>query len=625
MQYQKRILAVFARLIVLLLLYQFGRLSFLLFNYSYFTATTASQIRGIFLHGTLFDISAICNISIFFVVAYLFPLAFIYNRKYIRIVDIVFFAVQGFALMFNFTDCVYFQFINKRTTYDVFGYIFMSPDTAILMPRFFVDYWYIPLLLISVLFSGYYMIKWGDKLINRLPDNKPKYWNLWAISQFVFVFALMVAGLRGVGFKPIQLITASRYTNTANFPLIYNTPFTILHTMKGDALKQEHYFDDKKAKELFNPVCNYYKGGDTKYDNVVIIILESFSFEYVGSLTNTKGYTPFLDSIISQSLVFDNAFANGKKSIEALPSIFASLPNLLEEPYITSQYGSNTLKGLPFILKEHGYNTSFFHGGRNGTMGFDNFCKAAGMERYYGMNEYKGPEAYDGDWGIRDEEFLQFFAKQLHSFKQPFFSSVFTLSSHHPYVIPEKYRARFKEGKLPIYKSIQYADYSLQQLFKTLSKESWFKNTLFVFTADHAAQEEDYSHKKRADLFRIPIIFYHPGDIALQKRSHQVMQQSDIMPTILDYLNVKGSYLCYGKSVLDSSSSRMAVQYLGGVYSIIQDGYSISYNGEKVLDRETLKDSTRTSLSPAKEHLMLQTLQSIIQQYNARLIGNRMN
>ena len=178
---------------------------------------------------------------------------------------------------------------------------------------------------------------------------------------------------------------------------------------------------------------------------------------------------------------------------------------------------------------------------------------------------------------------------------------------------------------MPIYKSIQYADYSLQQLFKTLSKEAWFKNTLFVFTADHAAQEEDYSHKNRADLFRVPIIFYHPGDRNLQKRSHQIMQQSDIMPTILDYLNVKGSYLCYGKSVLDSSSSRMAVQYLGGVYSIIQDGYSISYNGEKVLDRETLKDSTRTSLSPAKEHLMLQTLQSIIQQYNARLIGNRMN
>ena len=305
--------------------------------------------------------------------------------------------------------------------------------------------------------------------------------------------------------KPLQLITASKFTTPALFPLIYNTPFTILHTMKGDGLKPLHYFDHQKAKQYFDPVVEISSLKNQKKDNVIIIILESFSYDYVSCVSKKKGYTPFLDSLAAYSLLFDNAFANGKKSIEAVPSILASLPNLLEEPYITSQYGSNTIAGLPFVLKGKGYETSFFHGGRNGTMGFDNFCKAAGVQKYFGMNEYIGPEAYDGDWGIRDEEFLQFFAGELSKMKQPFFSSVFTISSHHPYTVPQKYKNRFRGGNLPIYKSIEYADYSLQQFFNRIKHEPWYNHTLFVFTADHAAQEEDNSTKKRADLFRIPI------------------------------------------------------------------------------------------------------------------------
>jgi phosphoglycerol transferase MdoB-like AlkP superfamily enzyme len=624
MLYQKRILSVLVRFIVLLILYQFGRLSFLLINHSYYSATTSSQIVTVFYRGMLFDMSAICNISFVLFIAYLIPFPFIFRKQYIKVLDVLFVVLLFLQMLFNFIDCEYFKFINKRTTFDIIKNLFLSTDAIILLPRFLFDFWFIPLFWIIISSLGIWLIRLGDEQIEKIPHTKQKRWFLWAIPQFLFVVALLIVGIRGVGFKPIQLITASKFTNTANFPLIYNTPFTILHTMKGDALKQEYYFNDKKASSIFNPTCQYYKGGETKKENVVIIILESFSFDYIGSLSHTKGFTPFLDSIIGQSLAFDNAFANGKKSIEALPSIFASIPNLLEEPYITSQYGSNTIKGLPSILHEQGYTTSFFHGGRNGTMGFDNFCKAAGMEHYYGMNEYVGPDAYDGDWGIRDEEFLQFYAKQLQTFHQPFFSSVFTLSSHHPYTVPDKYKSRFKEGKMPIYKAIQYADYSLQQFFKIISKESWFKNTIFVFTADHAAQEEDYSHKKYADLFRIPIIFYHPGDTKMKKMSHQVVQHADIMPTILDYLNIKGSYLCFGKSVLDTSTQRMAVEYLGGVYSIFEDNYSMSFDGNRFMEKTTLHDTLKTDMPKTVDLQMQLSLKSIIQQFNDRLMTNKM-
>ncbi len=136
---------------------------------------------------------------------------------------------------------------------------------------------------------------------------------------------------------------------------------------------------------------------------------------------------------MQQGLTFTNAFANGKRSIEALPSILSSLPAIMDNAFVTSLYSSNPIESLAAILKNKGYQTSFFHGGKNGTMGFDNFTKLVGIDAYFGLNEYPNEEDYDGNWGIYDEPYLQYFCNQISLMKEPFFTSVFTLSSHHPY------------------------------------------------------------------------------------------------------------------------------------------------------------------------------------------------
>ena len=114
-------------------------------------------------------------------------------------------------------------------------------------------------------------------------------------------------------------------------------------------------------------------------------------------------------------------------------------------------------------------------------MGFDNFAYAAGIDEYYGMNEYVKNKDFDGNWGIFDEEFLQFYATKLNSFKEPFVSSVFTLSSHHPYTIPEKYKGKFRKGPLKILEAVSYSDFSLRQFFKTASKMSWYENKTYNY------------------------------------------------------------------------------------------------------------------------------------------------
>ena len=172
----------------------------------------------------------------------------------------------------------------------------------------------------------------------------------------------------------------------------------------------------------------------------MVLIVESFGNEWVGAAGAKKSFTPFLDSLTTESLYFKNGIANGKKSIEAVPSIFASLPSLLEIPYISSQYGNNRIEGLPRILKKEGYTSAFFHGATNGSMKFNGFAAQAGFDHYYGRTEYNNEKHYDGSWGILDEYFNPWTARKLSTLKQPFLASLFTLSSHHPFYIPPHMR-----------------------------------------------------------------------------------------------------------------------------------------------------------------------------------------
>ncbi len=104
-------------------------------------------------------------------------------------------------------------------------------------------------------------------------------------------------------------------------------------------------------------------------------------------------------------------------------------------------------------------------------MGYTAFTQLAGFQHYYGMDEYGNSADSDGMWGIWDHKFFPFFAEKLNEFPQPFFATLFTVSSHHPFKVPKEFEGKFKGGSKPILKCIEYTDYSLRELFKTISKE----------------------------------------------------------------------------------------------------------------------------------------------------------
>jgi phosphoglycerol transferase MdoB-like AlkP superfamily enzyme len=385
--------------------------------------------------------------------------------------------------------------------------------------------------------------------------------------------------------------------------------------------------------KLYNP---HYVPADTakfKPMNIVIIIMESFSREYTGIFNKDldggkyKGYTPFLDSLLSVSLTFDISLANGNKSIDAMPSILASMPSL-ETPYIISHYANNSINGLPSLLKSKGYYSAFFHGAPNGSMGFDSFSRMAGFDEYFGLNQYPGKGDFDGSWGVWDEPFFNFFADKLNSFKEPFMASIFSVSSHHPFKVPVKYIGKFPKGPIPICEVVSYSDYALREFFKKISTEPWFKNTLFVMTADHTNEKFHKEFQNSLGQFLVPILFYKSGS-DLHGYKMRIAQQIDIMPTILSYLNYDKEYIAFGNNLLDDSYESFGFNTYGSTYYLYMKDHILEVIDNKSAGLFNYKKDRFLNVNlidkePETQRQMEDKLKAIIQTYNSRLIDNNM-
>lgn len=628
------------RLLLVLIIMVFSRLSLYFLHPSLFPGVTASRLFYYTFAGIRFDLVAVLYANLLYIFLLVLPFRFRRKKGFSIVSDTIFYIANSILMIPNFADSAYYPFSLKRMTIDIFKYISTGDDTANMMPQFIRDYWYIFILLLTGIFILVFIAR-RIRISNRyVMQKQPQYYLVQTISM-IFFLALTVLGVRGgIQLKPIGILSAAQYAPSEETAIVLNSAFTLMRSSDQRGIqKLSFYTDEKEMTRIFDVKKNYTSVDSLgnllpmQKKNVFVIILESFSAEHIGVLTHQEGnkktdFTPFLDSLAKKSLFFEG-FANGKRSIEGIPAILASLPTWMTEDFITSQYASNKFNSLASILKAEGYSTSFFHGGKNGTMGFDAFCKSAGFENYYGKNEYPDPSDYDGSWGISDEPYLQYIAQTLNATPEPFLGAVFTLSSHHPYKVPEKYKNKFRKGPLEIQETIMYADFALQQFFAKASKMPWFNNTIFVITADHTSEAYQPFYKNRIGQYAVPIIFYDPQ---AQETGHQgiIAQQTDIMPTILDMLHYPKPFVAFGSSVLRPDEPRFSLSYLNGNYQLIKDGYawqtdhSISsalYNFEKDSMLTTNLSAAHKSLAADMDKL----LKSIIQQYNNRMIGNKLS
>ena len=298
---------------------------------------------------------------------------------------------------------------------------------------------------------------------------------------------------------------------------------------------------------------------------------------------------------------------------------------------MSSAYQGNEIYGIGSILKPHGYYTSFYHGGDNGTMSFDTFTKQVGFDHYFGLNEYPADRKetdYDGTWGIFDEPYLQYFAAQLSRQPQPFVSGVFTLSAHHPYTVPEKYKTKFPKGKLKIHQPIGYADFALRQFFKIAAQQPWYPNTIFVLTADHTLHVANKSYKNRLGYHKVQLLFLRPGKKLNQVDTRKITQHADILPTLIDYLNIPTDKLLpFGNSVFNAATPGRALIYSDDIYTLVRRDYITELGPDGSLRLLKYKTHGYTKIQeqpPALKKQYGRELQAYVQYFRNALLDNNL-
>lgn len=586
------------RIILLYVVLMLCRLLFYAYNSTLMGEIPFSEWWSLVCGSFKFDTVSILYANALFIIMSLLPLR-LRERSWWRRIKFWYYVVVNAVLLVvtNLADAIYFHYTQKRFTADEIFFA-DNDNSAMLVLKFAAENWYIVLVgvaFIIMLVAGYW--------------RKTREWGMFSgvgyyiYSTLIFIAAigLSIGGIRG-GFtkmtRPITMSNATLYTaDNMRATMILSNPFCILRTIGSSGkISYEKYFSDEELASIYTPEhrpVEKLSAAELEGRNVVVFVMESFSAEHSALLRPDlyedkaeKGYTPFFDSLMRQSYTFYNMYANGRRSIQALPAVWASIPSY-KNPFVLMPQAMADTRALPAILRDKGYRTMFFCGSDHGSMGFGAFARTTGIEHLYSRQDYEkhhGKDDFDGYWGIWDEKFIGYMGEELQKSTEPFFATIFTLTSHHPFVVPEEYEGKLPEGLTPNHKCVAYVDQAVGKFFARYENEEWFKNTIFVFVADHVSSEQ-FSDVFRSSPGSYQVMgFIHAPESSLVGEHHQVVSQVDIMPTLLGLLGNEEPYFAFGRDIFgEVEAEPISVSYDNNMFQAITVEHLVLFDEHRVV------------------------------------------
>lgn len=586
------------RIILLYVVLALCRLLFYAYNSTLMGEIPFSEWWNLVCGSFKFDTVSILYTNALFILLSLIPLR-VRERSWWRRIKFWYYVVANSLLIVvtNLADAIYFHYTQKRFTADEIFFA-DNDNSAMLVLKFAAENWFVVLIgvaFIIMLAAGYWRKTREWSMLQGV------WYYLGSTLILVVAVGLSIGGVRG-GFtkmtRPITMSNATLYTaDNMRATMILSNPFCILRTIGSSGkISYQKYFSAEELNSIYSPEHRpVATENPTELEgrNVVIFVMESFSAEHSALLRpdlyadkQQKGYTPFMDSLMRQSYTFYNMYANGRRSIQALPAVWASIPSY-KNPFVLMPQAMAETRALPAILRDKGYRTMFFCGSDHGSMGFGAFARTTGIEHLYSRQDYEkvhGKGDFDGYWGIWDEKFIGYMGEELQKSEKPFFATIFTLTSHHPFVVPEEYEGRLPEGLTPNHKCVAYVDQSIGKFFARYENEAWFKNTIFVFVADHVSSEQF------SDVFRTSpggyqvVGFIHAPESSLVGEHRQVVSQVDIMPTLLGLLGEDEPYFAFGRDIFgEYDAEPMSVSYDNNMFQAITAEHLILFDENRVV------------------------------------------
>jgi len=610
------------RLGIALLLFTLVRAIFFAFNHYLFPSHSIREFLTIFIAGWRFDLSAIIYVNMLFIVGHILPISWRSTDWYQRGLKWLFFIFNGMALSIELADIEYFKFTLRRTTINITD---QANDVFSLLATFVIDFWY--LLIIWALLM--YLANWLYR------KTTPTEWPISTSLVPQVLLTVLTAGLAIVaargGFQlfPIMPITAAQYvTDVRSAPLVSNTVLNIIHSVQQRRVTPFTFYTQADLDQRFTLDRKDSTPGLPNKQNLMIIVMESAGKNVISRYNDYEGFTPFLDSMIGEGLTSNITYANGRQSNQGIVSILSGIPALMEDPLMISAYQNNKINSIGSYLKSMGYSSHFFHPGNNGTFSLDRYAKYVGFDQYYGRNEFNDERYFDGNWGAFDYPFFKWTVEELSKLEDPFCSVLLSINSHHPFNVEPWFEEKYPEMD-EYERSFRYADACLRVFFEEASKTEWFKNTLFVLTADHMGYVNEGHYKTRYGMYEVPIVFYHPDGRFKGQKAPNTVQHADLLPSLLDYVNYPDPYSCFGYSAFDVDKPPYSYMFVNGIYQIVDTTHLLLFDGRKSLglyqyqeDPMLGKNILRSDTATAKR--MEEQLKAVLQRHHAAMLDNEL-
>ncbi len=512
-----------------------------------------------FLVGVWFDIvvtgyCAILPFVLSFISEMLLPNSKIAKKTVFWLLNILLLA----AVAINASDIPYYSYYNTRLTVTIFNW-FSTPKIVVGMLTENIEYVVYGIVFFAFAVLQYFLLRkafkpWFNNIVEKRSLKN------YIISCIIFLVSgfIMFAGIRGkVSELPIKWSDA--YFSIYPFPnqVGLNPVFTL-----GSSFEQERkakkfiaQFMDietaiQQSRNMFgitnssysSPIARLENAGEkgNKY-NVVLVLMESMTRGFLGSSGRyNPSLTPFLDSLIDQSVFFENIYADGIHTFNGVWATTTSMPSVPDEYCPMSRMeNAQQFSGIAVTLLKNGYHTFFAcpHDAEFDNMG--GFLSLNGYEHITSQLNF-GISEYNNTWGVADHVMFNKnfqYLNEMYAKGKPFLGTFLTVSNHGPYKLPAGLPADFKpRGKDAMENVVYYADWSLRQFMEKAKSQPWFDNTIFVFIADHGKNLEkifeiDYWHK------HIPMIFYAPKILKPAKVTNWGGQQ-DMFPTLMSILKI---------------------------------------------------------------------------------------
>ncbi|HLV18530.1 MAG TPA: LTA synthase family protein [Pseudomonas sp.] len=548
-----------------LLIFMLIRSGYYLVYSDYFDRFTLSELARIYLVGSRFDLSIAMLASLPFVALALLPFRFRPTRFLARVSLWALFPVLAALFAVNVGDLMYFGEVYRHAGREV---LLLGDDYPMLFEMAFSVY--LPVTLGSFAALGALAFAW-HRLVVRPSMSQPLNGH-WAGRTLVALLALLLTflGARGViTGKPLSTIDAFAAGGEKQAALALNGAFAVIHNTRK-ARKQEReplaFFSDQQLEDNLarlgwheqDPfLANWYQpqeGGKPR--NLVLILLESWSFPHIDGLSGTHhGATPFIDELLKKSRVWDNFFAAGQRSIEGIQAILTSVPVLPSQPALGWGLEQNRMTRLAQLLSARGYETHMVQTSNRRSFHMDGIAAQLGFGHYSAKEDIPLLRQYPQEVPLFgwDYDGLMYTARWIDSRPDrdaPFFAFFFTGTTHHPFPDPgAEFHLRPHEfGTQDAYlNTLRYSDWSIEQFMHHAEQQDWYANTVFVFLADHTIFPDPQDPASR---FRVPFFIFTPDGSVAPGRESGYASQYDVLPTLMTLLNIDQPIASFGRSLL---------------------------------------------------------------------------